>query len=232
MSCKFCNKLLNNAQVYDYLRGRAKGFCSRSCGNLSIHYKNINKLKHKVENGRKRKIFDGVCVVCNSEFESVVKNQKSCSVKCSGVLSSVRMTESNPMFNKDARSKVSNTLKTIGHKPIKQGGNGRGNTKQQQLLYDELVKINKSFSCEYIFSTRNLNEEKIYPTHYKIDIASEKLMLAIEVDGKSHNRNKIKECDKKKTDLLISQGWKVLRLSNLQIEKELMSCVQAVMSMI
>jgi len=229
MNCKFCNKTLNNAQVYDYLRGRTKGYCSRSCGNLAIHYTDIN---NKPKYIRKRKIFNGNCIVCNSEFESTVKNQKTCNLKCAGALSSIRMTEKNPMLNKETRDKVSDTLKKIGHKPIKQGGNGRGNTTEQQLLYEELIKINKSFVCEYIFKTKGLNEEKIYPTHYKIDIASKELMLAIEVDGVSHNSLKVRECDKKKTNLLLSQGWKVLRLSNSQIQKELQNCVQVVMSMI
>lgn len=229
MNCKFCNKPLKDSQVYEYLRGKTKGYCSRACGNLSIHYNSISDLPKYINN---RKIFKNKCSVCDSIFESVTKNQKTCSLKCSGVLSSIRMTDKNPMHKKETRDKVSDALKRIGHKPMKQGGNGRGNTKEQQLLYDELIKINKSFVCEYIFKTKGFNEEKIYPNHYKIDIASEEFMLAIEIDGQSHNSLKVKQWDKKKTDLLISQGWKVLRLSNSQIQKELKNCVQVVMSMI
>jgi len=233
MNCKFCNKTLRDIQVYDYLRGRTKGFCSRSCSNLSLHYKNANSQpKYKITKGRKSKLFNGTCIVCKSNFESTVSNQKICNLKCAGVLSSIRMTKKNPMHNLDTRQKVSNTLKKIGHKPIIQGGDGRGNTLPQQLLYDELIKINESFVCEYVFRTKDFNSEKIYPNHYKIDIGSKELMLAIEVDGNTHNTTKIKECDRKKTELLVSQGWKVLRLSNSQIQKELENCVQAVMSMI
>jgi len=233
MNCKFCDKPLTDSQIYEYLRGKTKGCCSRFCGSLYFYYeKAISLPKYKIKNGRKRKLFSGVCTVCSSEFESTVKVQKTCSSKCAGNLSSIRMTEKNPMLNKEVRDKVSETLKRIGHKPIKQGGNGRGNTTEQQFLYNELLKINKSFVCEYIFKTKDFNEEKIYPNHYKIDIASEELMIAIEVDGRSHNSLKVKECDKKKTDLLISQVWKVVRLSSSQIQKELESCVQAVMFMI
>jgi len=232
MNCKFCSKPLNNSQVYQHLRGKSKGFCSRFCAILSFHYKDaINKPNYIIKNGKKRKLFNGNCIVCKSKFESTVKNQKTCNAKCAGVLSSKRMTDKNPMLSKEVRDKVSDTLKIINHKPIKQGGNGRGNTVEQQLLYDELIKINKSFVCEYIFKTKEFNLNKIYPNHYKIDIASKELMLAIEVDGRTHNNNKVKECDKKKTNLLISQGWRVLRLSNLQIQKELMNCVQVAMSM-
>lgn len=179
------------------------------------------------------KIHTSICVVCNKSF---LRNTESagivCSIYCQGVLHSKRMIDKNPMRNIETRKKVSDTLKRIGHKPIKQGGNGRGNTIEQQLLYNELIKIHKSFVCEFIFKTKGLNKEKKYSNHYKIDIASEELMIAIEVDGASHKSLKVKECDKKKTNLLASQGWKVLRLSNLQIQKELENCVQVVMSMI
>jgi len=225
MNCKWCSKELSKKQVYDFLSKKTKGTsCSSKCSMMLLHW--ISKENFKIEN-----TFN--CIVCKKDFiKKTSSSPKVCSIVCQSILSSVRMTEKNPMLNKEVRNKVSDTLKRIGHKPIKQGGNGRGNTTEQQLLYDELIKINKSFVCEYIFKTKGLNEEKIYPTHYKIDIALEELKLAIEIDGTSHNSLKVKECDKKKTNLLISQGWKVLRLSNLQIQKELKSCVQAVMSMI
>jgi very-short-patch-repair endonuclease len=229
MNCKFCNKTLTNSQVYEFIRGKSKGYCSRKCASLSFNYKSISELPNYLN---KRILFNLKCIVCKKEFDSVVKNQKTCNVKCAGVLSSKRMTEKNPMLNKEVRKKVSDTLKKIGHKPIYQGGNGRGNTAEQKLLYDELIKIKNGFVCEYIFKTKGLNKERIYPSHYKIDLALEESMLAIEIDGASHNSLKIKECDKKKTNLLISQGWKVLRLSNLQIQKELKNCVLMVMSMI
>ena len=230
MSCKFCNKELTDSQVYEYLRGKTKGYCSRSCGNLAVYYESVLYIpKYKFRN---RLLFTNECIVCGSKFESTVKKQKTCNFKCAGKLSSIRMKDNNPMKSLETREKVSNTLKRIGHKPIVRGGNGKGNTISQQLLYDELVKFNSSFTCEYIFRTKGFNEEKIYPNHYKIDIASDEYKIAIEVDGPTHNSNKVKLCDKKKTELLNSIGWKVLRLSNLKIKTELQNCVKMVLSMI
>ena len=142
------------------------------------------------------------------------------------------MKEKNPMKDVNVRKKVSETLRLIKHKPKIRGGNGTGPTFFQKLIFDELIKINDSFEMEYIFKTKLFNKEKIYPSHYKIDIASEKLMIAIEIDGNTHNSNKVKLWDLKKTNLLNSQGWKVLRLSNSKIKEELTSCVQMVLSMI
>lgn len=230
MNCKFCNKELTKTQVYDVLRGRNSGSCSRACGILGIHYKNISeKPKYTV---RRRKIFKNTCDVCGIDFENTVKNQKTCGVKCAGVLSSKRMFENNPMKDVSTRIKVSETLKSMGYKPKIQGGNGRGATKFQQILFDQLIAVDDSFELEAIEKTGEYAKQFRAPNHYKIDIASRKNMIAIEVDGFSHNSNKIKECDERKTILLNLKGWKVLRLSNSQIEKELANCVQMVMSMI
>lgn len=230
MNCKFCNKKLTELQVYEYLRGKTKGNCSIQCGNLSIHYESVLDVPNYTNDNRI--LFTNKCIVCGNEFKSTAKKQKTCNAKCSGRLSSIRMKENNPMKSLETRNKVSNTLKRIGHKPIIRGGNGRGNTVEQQLLYDELIKVNESFICEYIFNTKKYNQDKQYPSHYKIDIASALLMIAIEVDGPSHNSIKMKKCDKKKENLLNLAGWRVLRLSNLQIKKELQNCVLMVSSMI
>jgi hypothetical protein len=224
MNCKFCNKELNTCQVYEFIRGKSKGFCSRKCSSLFNYYgSNENYINQTTRN----------CIICNNKFYSQPYSTKSiCSLKCLGVTTAKRMSENNPMANKETREKASNTLKRIGHKPIIQGGNGRGATIYQQDLFSKLKQFDNSFYLEYIFKTKNFNQDKIYPTHYKIDIGSDKFKIAIEIDGTSHNSNKVKQCDIKKTNLLTSQGWKVLRLSNSQIKKELNNCAEMVLSMI
>jgi hypothetical protein len=71
-----------------------------------------------------------------------------------------------------------------------------------------------------------------WPTHYKIDIANPKEMVAIEVDGHSHDCLSRKEQDARKDMFLTSKGWKVLRFSNQQIQENVEDCVQTVMSTI
>lgn len=225
MKCLFCEKELTDSQKYEVLRGKAKGFCSRKCSQLMYVYKS----KDNYINATKR-----TCIVCNSDFYFPQhRKQNICSLKCAGKVSSERMKLKNPMSNESTRIKVSETLKKINHKPYIRGGNGRGATVHQLSLYNELVKIDDSFSMEYI---ERLGKENIKtyncPNHYKIDIASSALKIAIEVDGLSHNCIKIKECDKKKEMILSLRGWKVLRFTNYQIQNELQNCVQMVMSMI
>lgn len=230
MNCKFCDKKLTDSQVYEYQRGKTKGFCSRRCGNLAIHYDNIAMVPEYNEKGHK--IFEKICTVCNEKFKTTAGKQQICSFKCAGVISSSRMKTNNPMKDEHVRKKVSNTLKSMNWKPIKQGGNGRMATVFQLELYNLLSSYDDSFVIEYIESTKGYRKEYKTPSHYKIDIASKYHKIAIEIDGFSHNALKVKECDNRKTKVLSLKGWKVLRFTNLQIQKELENCVQMVLSMI
>jgi hypothetical protein len=225
MNCKWCEKPLTKSQIYEFLSGHTKGTaCSRKCSLKLLHYK--NKEDEILKKSKK-------CKVCKKVFiKENIKNYSFCSRKCAGVLASKRMIENNPMNDEKTRIKVSKKLKEIGHKPYKQGGNGRGATKEQLLLYNEITKYDDSFVMEHIESTKGWIKKYKTPNHYKIDIASKKLMIAIEVDGNSHNSIKVKECDKRKDKVLNLKGWKVLRFTNFQIQKELKNCAQMVLSMI
>lgn len=61
--------------------------------------------------------------------------------------------------------------------------------------------------------------KNLYPTCYKIDVAIPEMKIAIEVDGASHFGKKAKERDQKKTNFLVGLGWKVFRITNKQIKK-------------
>jgi predicted nucleic acid-binding Zn ribbon protein len=224
MNCKWCDKKLTDTQIYQFLIGKSKGSaCSRKCSLLIYSHGSKESYIQKLKS---------TCIVCGSDFQrQLFSGGKVCSTSCQGKLSSDRMKKLNPMFIEEFRNKASRRQKEINHKPKIQGGNGRGATVQQLLLYNELSKIDTSFSMEYIEKTGHLAKQLKSPRHYKIDIASKYHMIAIEVDGSSHSSLKIKECDERKNKLLTLKGWKVLRFTNSQIQKELENCVQMVMSM-
>jgi hypothetical protein len=224
MNCKWCNKELSKVQVYAYLRGSTKGTaCSSYCSQkIKIYGNKENELKKDLK----------ICSVCGKEYYSKIRKRKVCGIDCQAVLSSRRMKITNPMFIKKNREKASSSQIRVGNKPSILGGNGRGATIQQLILYNELIKYNDSFQMEFIEKTNDYKKSYNVPTHFKIDIGSKELMIAIEIDGSSHNSLKVKECDKRKEIVLGLLKWKVLRFTNSQIEKELKSCVQTVLSMI
>ena len=71
-----------------------------------------------------------------------------------------------------------------------------------------------------------------YPSVYKVDVGNAELKIAVEVDGASHGVLSRRGEDLKKDHFLESIGWKVLRLKNEYVTKDLAGCVQAVLSLI
>jgi hypothetical protein len=136
-----------------------------------------------------------------------------------------RIRKLNPTADPDVRLKISQTLKNMRWKPIKQGGNGTPLPIPQSKL---LKLLGKMWYSEYAVP---LGKRKIgYPTCYKIDIAYPEKMIGIEVDGYSHCSRK--ELDKKKTQKLNSLGWKILRFSNKEIMESEQEVLKKIYSMI
>jgi len=136
------------------------------------------------------------------------KRQRFCSISCS-------KKRENAMRCPAARAKMSATLKRIGHQPIVQGGNGRGLTESQKILFEILGDDwipEHAVPTGLRMATRGTAEA--YPTNYKLDLANPKLMIGIELDGVSHNTPSRRAQDQKKDKLLQSFGWRVLRVPN------------------
>lgn len=121
-----------------------------------------------------------------------------------------RIANLNPMSRPECRSKVSQTLKAIGHRPPVQGGNGRGLTRPEA----ELLKLLPGWAPHVV---RTGLRHAGYPAHYKLDLANPSRMICVEVDGSSHNALTRQEQDRRKTEFLASRGWIVLRFSNREI---------------
>lgn len=108
----------------------------------------------------------------------------------------------------EVRKKISDALLRMGHKPHLRGGNGRGPTEPQLLLFDYL---GAGWELEVVVCTG------MKPHHYKIDIANRERKIAVEVDGPSHYVLVTRAADKRKDGFLTSNGWTVLRFWNKDI---------------
>ncbi len=161
---------------------------------------------------------------CSEECASGFKSKSSSfhMAKTNRKYASERMKKNNPMKNEKSREKMKTTLRAMGHKPIKRGGNGKGPTIHQLALATAL-----GWEMEVVIPTK-IKKGNGYPTCYKVDIGNKILKIAVEVDGKSHNLLSRMDQDKKKDDLLISFGWKVIRFKNEEIQDNLFECVQKV----
>ena len=136
---------------------------------------------------------------------------------------SERMKKNNPMFNSASLEKMKKSLK--GKTFLSRGGNGKL-TKQQKKLYESL---GQGWEMEFTILTKGyIGNQKSLPNHYNVDIANSKQMLIIEIDGKSHKLKKWKFIDKRKTEILTSLGWIVLRFWNEEIDNNIMKCVEKI----
>jgi hypothetical protein len=138
------------------------------------------------------------------EPEVLWRRRQTCSRSCAKKLN-------NPSYSEETRKKVSATLKRMGHKPVHQGGNGKGPTEPQLKLWKAL---GPDWEMEYIQNIWMGVRDDTLPSHYKIDIADPVRMIAIEVDGFTHRSNRVKESDKRKDARLAALGWTVFRVSN------------------
>ena len=93
-----------------------------------------------------------------------------------------------------------------------QGGNGQGPVEIIKLL--EPVLTPAGFLREYIVPTKYQSTSHLPPTHYKIDFAHPQEKIAIELDGPCHRNLKQRAKDEKKTQVLESLGWKVVRIKH------------------
>lgn len=142
--------------------------------------------------------------VTSAQQERLWNKQIFCSVKCA--------KRAHPTsLDRQARLKISKTLKAIKHMPIKRGGNG------QLLPLPHLALLHAlgiGWEAELSVPTMMGHRNGLYPNHYKIDIANKTSMIAIELDGGSHTSADRQDQDRRKMEFLASQGWRVYRVSN------------------
>lgn len=111
------------------------------------------------------------------------------------------------ILNEDTKKKISDSMKDAHKKGIAWNiGKSRWNNKKSypEEFFTSVIEnefLDKNYTCEY--------NVKIY----SIDFAWVDKKLAIEIDGDQHQRfQEVIERDKRKDSVLISEGWKVLRI--------------------
>jgi very-short-patch-repair endonuclease len=235
VNCFVCNKemvILGGAKIRVFLQFQ-KAYCSIACKRKKIEMF--------------RKVYKANCKICQKEVSFVTKAEKNryrtgvhyCSKECFKIKRrkdmdvlramvdkekmSKRMRENNPMSNMETRQKMINSLR--GRTFLSRGGNGEY-TKHQMMLH-----LATGYPMEHPINTSEVKHLfQSVPNSYKVDLAEPSIKLAIEVDGKTHRLKKWKFLDKRKTEILNSLGWTVIRFTNEEVETSLSKCVKKIMS--
>jgi hypothetical protein len=123
------------------------------------------------------------------------------------------MRTHNPMNNPETVEKMRQSK--MGRTFLSRGGNGQL-TKQQQIIHRAT-----NLPMEYAIITKGqTSSEDSLPYCYKVDLACPEVKLAIEIDGSTHLTKRWKFLDKRKTAVLNSLGWTVLRFTNKRVDEE------------
>ena len=98
-----------------------------------------------------------------------------------------------------------------------------------QMKLAELTGLSMEFA---VITGEARNHFKSVPHCYKVDLACPEVKLAIEVDGNSHKTKRWKFLDARKTEILSSIGWTVLRFWNKEVMEDGSACAEKVASTI
>lgn len=133
-----------------------------------------------------------------------------------------RMRASNPMADPAIREKAAAARR--GRSFIGRGGNGKL-TVPQKMLAKEL-ELPTEYAIGLAEARMAVSDDgsprfESVPTHYKVDLAAPEVKLAIEVDGRSHLARRWRFLDRRKTEILESLGWTVVRYTNEEILDDL-----------
>jgi very-short-patch-repair endonuclease len=129
-------------------------------------------------------------------------------------VASARMKANNPNTNPMWKQKMSKLMS--GRTFLARGGNGTV-TRQQRAVASAL-----ELPMEYPIPTGPVKARfQSLPNCYKVDVADPSRMLAIEIDGSTHNTKKWKFLDRRKMAVLKALGWSVLRFSNQRVDSDL-----------
>lgn len=93
-----------------------------------------------------------------------------------------------------------------------------------------LTALGSEWEPEYVIPCGEGRRKGGLPTHYKVDLANLRLMIAVEVDGFSHTTLARQASDRRKDSWLRSRGWLVLRFSNQEILNSTSSVIEQITS--
>lgn len=213
-NCEWCGTLFAPSR-------QGQKFCTKSC---SARATGANpEIKAKIGRANSKPKVQLTCEWCETTFEVMpcYSGRRFCTLSCSS--KHKRATIPNPMSNTVTRAKTRQSLRDRNHHArVLNGGNGHEPSRAQLLLSQAL-----NWQMEVVARTKPIwHLMDGLPNHYKIDVASRELMIAIEVDGPSHQWPGRQEKDRKKDRALSLLGWTVLRFTNEEVLTNLAQVVE------
>lgn len=190
---------------------KEKTCCTRECGNVFFARKKSDEVKSKIRNTlltrfstveksveKSKGKYKFICRSCTKEFHSRTPNRKCCSKKC---------------LSTDA------TFKSGSYDRIKDRIN-KGLHKGWKKRSTNIPSYPEKFFMG-VLDSRNIKYKFDLPCgKWWIDFAIVDKNVALEIDGKQHEKEARKKLDLKKDADLSTNGWKVYRIKWKSINTE------------
>lgn len=182
-------------------KDKNRKFCSKKCSidnNFKILSDNREEINKKISN-KLNKIVIVKCLECNNDFQRKRKFQTFCSRSCA---------TKNVANREEIKKLKSDLFKKITKERHENGDTSIGWQKRDILTpsYPEKITIDllNDSLIEYEY------EKKV--GKYFIDFAFNNKMIALEIDGRTHDDIEVKQKDIRKDDFLTKNGWFVYRI--------------------
>lgn len=225
--CDNCGKDLNryNTKFYNNKNKSNRFYCNHSCKTQYEHDNHIGcDLVDYDEIGKKGS--KTLKALYNDKNSTLYKHKQN-------------MIKNNPMFKEDIKNKMTQTLRKLSKDGKLKNNFKYGNghiSKAESFILEDMIKLGFSYNKGiHTKKYKELYPESKIPIVYKPDYINKESKIAIEIDGNSHKRTKIKLLDEKKEKVLKFYGYTILRFSNEDVLsnkenvlKEIKKCIQKV----
>ena len=195
IECYECHKKFRS------LKTNNRKFCSNNCS-LNNNKKILQE--KRIETNQKiskklKKINNGVCLNCQSEFVKRRKNHVYCCRKC----------QSTHLSNKpETKKRISEFFSKLTKKRHDDGDISIGWRSRDKISLSYPEKLTFDF-----LNNKNIKfERELKVGKYFIDFAFHNKKIALEIDGRTHEDSEVIEKDKRKTKFLKLNGWNVYRI--------------------
>lgn len=209
--CKKCNKKF--VKRYSYI------------GHCSVHNRNIllyKKIKIIKKNHN--------CKFCNKHFDSGCKlggHIVCCKLNPSYNKRNLNISKSllGNILSKKHRKKISKSLtKYLISNPDKVPYRLNHSSKRSyfEIIFENALKNNGFIG--WVSQYRN--------SIYQYDFAFPDLKIDVEIDGTTHNLEKVKIIDKRRDIFSKNNGWKILRFTTKDIKENIIQCINILKNLI
>jgi very-short-patch-repair endonuclease/transposase-like protein len=201
MNCKYCGKeCKNNSSLSCH---------EKSCEKFSLNKENIISLY--INNNKSIREIAKELQIYKTLINNLLKETNNIRTKSESHKIAHKNHPENFKFTEESKQKCREIrLEWMKNNPDKTAWRTSNFSYPEKIFYNKLIEL--GYDKKYLI----IREKSLFP--YFIDFAFEDYKLAIEIDGSQHLLPERIESDKRKDDLLMLNGWSVIRFSESEIK--------------